>query len=61
MRTQVFGRVMEDNDQEFVRVLEDLIEVLLAQDVIKLDMLPTRAIEKLQQRRRVRELMQAAP
>ncbi len=53
---QFFGRVMEDQDQEFIRVLEDLIEVLVAQGVITLDMLPGRAAAKFQQRRSMREL-----
>lgn len=57
MRTQLFGRVMEDQDQELIRVLEDLIDALLAQGVITLDMLPERAAEKIRQRRRLRELM----
>ncbi len=57
VRTQLFGRVMEDQDQEFIRVLEDLIDVLLTQGVITLDMLPHRAAEKIRQRRSVRELM----
>ena len=58
MRTQLFGRVMEDQDQEFIRVLEDLIDVLVAQGVIRLDMLPSRAVEKILQRRSMREMMQ---
>ncbi len=57
MRQQLFGRVMEDQDQEFIRVLEDLIDVLLARGVITLDMLPGRAAEKIIQRRSMRELM----
>ncbi|MGE0667539.1 MAG: hypothetical protein AB7O49_13355 [Sphingomonadales bacterium] len=59
MRTQLFGRVMEDQDQDFIRVLEDLIAVLVAQGVISLDMLPGRAAEKFLQRRSMREIMQA--
>ena len=58
MRTQLFGRVMEDQDQDFIRVLEDLIDVLVAQGVISLDMLPNRAAEKFLQRRSMREMMQ---
>ncbi len=47
---------MEDQDQEFIRVLEDLIEVLVARGVITLDMLPSRAVAKFEQRRSMREL-----
>ncbi len=57
MRQQLFGRVMEDQDQEFIRVLEDLIDVLVAQGVITLEMLPGKAAEKFLQRRSMRELM----
>ena len=56
MPQQFFGRVMEDQDQKFIRVLEDLIEVLVARGVITLDMLPGRAAAKFQQRRCMREL-----
>ena len=47
---------MEDQDQEFIRVLEDLIEVLVARGVITLDMLPSRAVAKFEQRLSMREL-----
>jgi hypothetical protein len=53
---QYFGRIMETQDQEFIRVLEDLIEVLVAQGVITLDMLPSRAAAKFQQRRSMRDM-----
>lgn len=56
MPQHFFGRVMEDQDQEFIRVLEDLIEVLVARGVITLDMLPSRAVAKFEQRRSMREL-----
>lgn len=55
MPQHFFGRVMEDQDQEFIRVLEDLIEVLVARGVITLDMLPSRAVAKFEQRRSMRE------
>jgi hypothetical protein len=41
-------------DAEFIRVLEDLIQVLVDKGVINLTDLPTQALEKLNQRRRVR-------
>lgn len=56
MPQHFFGRVMEDQDQEFIRVLDDLIEVLVARGVITLDMLPSRAVAKFEQRRSMREL-----
>lgn len=56
MPQHFFGRVMEDQDQEFIRVLEDLIEVLVARGVITLDMLPSRAVAKFEQRLSMREL-----
>ena len=41
-------------DGEFIRVLEDLIDVLVNKGVINLTDLPPQALEKLSQRRRVR-------
>lgn len=42
------------SDQDFVRVLEDLLEALLAGDVLKLEDLPAAAREKLADRRLMR-------
>lgn len=56
MSQHFFGRAMESQDQEFIRVLEDLIEVLVARGVITLDMLPNRAVVKFKQRQSTREL-----
>lgn len=44
-------------DVEFIRVLEDLIDVLVTKGVINLTDLPPEALEKLSQRRRVRRRM----
>ena len=44
-------------DGEFIRVLEDLIDVLVNKGVINLTDLPPQALEKLSQRRRVRRRM----
>lgn len=44
-------------DISFIRVLEDLIEILLANGVIRLTDLPSEALEKLNQRKRVRQRM----
>lgn len=48
---------LSDLDISFIRVLEDLIEVLLANGVIRLTDLPPEALEKLNQRKRVRQRM----
>lgn len=54
MSQTIVDRILEEQDREFTRVLEDLIEVLIAQGVISLDMLPEKAVEKLEQRRYMR-------
>ena len=47
-------------DVEFVRVLEDLIDALVAKGVINLTDLPPQALEKLNQRRRARRRLRGA-
>lgn len=47
-------------DAEFIRVLEDLIDALVAKGVINLTDLPPQALEKLNQRRRVRRRLRGA-
>lgn len=42
-------------DADFIRVLEDLIEALLANGTLRLTDLPAHALEKLSQRKRVRQ------
>jgi hypothetical protein len=42
-------------DADFIRVLEDLIEALLANGTLRLTDLPPHALEKLNQRKRVRQ------
>lgn len=42
-------------DIEFIRVLEDLIEALLANGVLRLTDLPPQALEKLSKRKRARQ------
>ncbi|MDX1580407.1 MAG: hypothetical protein R3360_02175 [Alphaproteobacteria bacterium] len=44
-------QILNDQDREFIRVLEDLIDVLLDQGVITLDMFPDKAAEKFVERR----------
>ena len=42
-------------DADFIRVLEDLIDALLTNGTLRLTDLPPQALEKLSQRKRVRE------
>lgn len=42
-------------DADFIRVLEDLIDALLSNGSLRLTDLPPQALEKLSQRKRVRE------
>lgn len=46
--------VMEQSDREFIRVLEDLIELLAKKGVVYLEDLPESAREKVLQRRQLR-------
>jgi hypothetical protein len=46
--------VMEQADREFIRVLEDLIEILAKKGVVYIDDLPPSAREKIMQRRMLR-------
>jgi hypothetical protein len=46
--------VMEQADRDFVRVLEDLIEILAKKGVVYIDDLPPAAREKILQRRMLR-------
>ncbi|MET1115679.1 MAG: hypothetical protein ABWY08_12110 [Comamonas sp.] len=48
-------RTLSALDADFIRVLEDLIEALLANGTLRLTDLPPQALEKLSQRKRVRE------
>lgn len=47
-------------DAEFIRVLEDLIDVLVAKGVINLTDLPPQALAKLSQRRSARRRLRGA-
>ena len=42
-------------DADFIRVLEDLIDALLANGTLRLTDLPPQALEKLSQRKRARQ------
>lgn len=44
-----------DLDDDFIRVLEDLIDALLSNGALRLTDLPPQALEKLNRRKQVRE------
>lgn len=48
--------VMEQSDREFVRVLEDLIDLLARKGVVYIEDLPEQAREKILQRRQLRRM-----
>ena len=54
MQQHLLDKIMDEQDKDFVRVLEDLIDVLVARGVITMDMMPKGAAEKLDRRRRMR-------
>lgn len=45
---------LSELDTDFIRVLEDLIDVLINNGVIRLTDLPSQALEKINQRKRAR-------
>lgn len=45
---------LSESDREFIRVLEDLIDTLITQGVIRLTDLPPEALEKIQERKQTR-------
>ncbi len=61
MQQHLLDKIMDEQDRDFVRVLEDLIDVLIAQGVITMDMMPRDAAEKLEHRRKVRGLYERTP
>lgn len=46
---------LSSSDIEFIRVLEDLIELLISNGTIRLTDLPPKALEKLNERKRTRK------
>lgn len=46
---------LSELDSDFIRVLEDLIDVLIANGTIRLTDLPPQALEKINQRKRARQ------
>jgi hypothetical protein len=55
MTQPIIDRIMDEQDRDFIRVLEDLIDVLVLRGVITMDMLPKEATEKLAMRRQMRD------
>ena len=51
---------LSDLDVDFIRVLEDLIDALLANGTIRLTDLPPQAVKKLSQRKQARKRMRDA-
>lgn len=52
--------VLSSLDSDFIRVLEDLIDALLANGTLRLTDLPPNAMEKLNQRKAARERLRDA-
>ncbi len=57
MSPSIIDKIMNEQDRDFIRVLEDLIDVLIARGVITMDMLPREAVEKLAMRRQMRDTL----
>lgn len=55
MSSPIIDKIMNEQDRDFIRVLEDLIDVLVARGVITMEMLPPDAREKLATRRQMRD------
>lgn len=53
--TQASSKEFTELDVEFIRVLEDVIDALLTSGTLRLTDLPPQAIEKLNQRKKVRD------
>ncbi|MEG0114350.1 MAG: hypothetical protein RR749_18285 [Comamonas sp.] len=50
-------RELNDLDDGFIRVLEDLIDALLSNGILRLTDLPPQALEKLERRKATRQRM----
>lgn len=57
MNSPIIDKIMNEQDRDFIRVLEDLIDVLIARGLITMDMLPRDAVEKLAMRRQMRDTL----
>lgn len=51
---------LSELDADFIRVLEDLIDALMANGTLKLTDLPPEALRKLQQRKKARSRLRGA-
>lgn len=50
--------VLSELDADFIRVLEDLIDALIANGTLRLTDLPPEALDKLHQRKQARQQLQ---
>ncbi len=57
MSSPIIDKIMNEQDRDFIRVLEDLIDVLIARGLITMDMLPKDARDKLATRRQMRDTL----
>ena len=55
-----FKQDLSELDSGFIRVLEDLIDALIANGTLRLTDLPPQALEKLAARKRTRQRLQGA-
>jgi hypothetical protein len=55
-----FKQDLSELDAEFIRVLEDLIDALIANGSLRLTDLPPQALAKLAERKRTRQRLQGA-
>ena len=53
-------RELNELDVEFIRVLEDLIDALLANGTLRVTDLPPQAMAKLDQRKKIRQRLRGA-
>jgi hypothetical protein len=51
---------LSELDADFIRVLEDLIDALIASGTLRLTDLPPQALQKLQQRKKARQRLRDA-
>lgn len=54
-RDELKKHVLSELDADFIRVLEDLIDALIANGTLRLTDLPQEALDKLHQRKRARQ------
>lgn len=59
--SEPLGQLLLQSDASIIRVLEDLIDLLIAKKIILFTELPLRAQEKIQERKRLRAKMTGNP